>query len=677
MVQWMQRLSAFVGPVNAASAGSGSVTNLSISEQLTELENQIAVLVAATSADFTARGQIAGLEQQILALKGLLGQQAQQPGPVFVPGFTGIVYLTNGCRLLDGYGGPNSAIYGSIGDLYTQRDGSAGGTLWVKTSGENTDSGWSVADLPGTVTEVDTGTGLTGGPITSSGTISLAAIASHDILANITGGSAAPIANTLSATIDAAIGSTQGDILYRSSAAWTVLAPGTAGNFLATGGASADPSWAAGSGGTVTSVATGTGLTGGPITTTGTVSFAAIASLDLLANITGGAAAPVPNTLTAVIDAAIGAVQGDILYRGASAWSVLAPGTAGQFLQTQGASANPAWDTVGDIGRNLLHNSVFRIQQRGTGPFTASSAYTADRWLIQNVLDSQSVAIANILDAGRAQIGNELAQFTLQNIFTGNSGATAFNVLGQRIENVYRLSNKTVTVSFWAVAGSGTPQLGVSINQNFGSGGSANVNGTGQAVTLSTTWTRYSLTFSIGSTSGKTVGANNFTALNFWYSSGANNNTFAGGIGVQSGTFNIWGPQLEFGNLTPFEMVDFPVDWENCQRFFFSTFGNQVTPVQNAGADTGNMMWSAIFAGAGAQRSPQFLFPTEMRAAPTITFYNTQATNAFIRDQTTGTDTSTASYASYAHGCRLVGTGPAGCAVGDFLSVHITASADL
>jgi hypothetical protein len=42
-----------------------------------------------------------------------------------------------------------------------------------------------------------------------------------------------------------------------------------------------------------------------------------------------------------------GIVQGCILYRNATEWVVLTPGTSGQILQTQGAAANPQWVTGG------------------------------------------------------------------------------------------------------------------------------------------------------------------------------------------------------------------------------------------------------------------------------------------------------------------------------------------
>jgi hypothetical protein len=77
-------------------------------------------------------------------------------------------------------------------------------------------------------------------------------------------------------SLDTLYGSAQGNVLYRGTSAWAALAPGTNGTVLTSGGASANPSWgAAGGAGTVTSVATGIGLTGGPVTTAGTISIAA------------------------------------------------------------------------------------------------------------------------------------------------------------------------------------------------------------------------------------------------------------------------------------------------------------------------------------------------------------------------------------------------------------------
>lgn len=195
----------------------------------------------------------------------------------------------------------------------------------------------------------------TAGPVTSVGSglavisniLNLGTIASHDLLANTGTAAAVPSATSLTALIDAAIGNTQGDILYRSATAWTVLTPGTAGNLLQTGGAGANPSWTTvtGGSGTVTNVVAGPGLSGGTITSTGTISLTSIAAGDLLANTGTTAATPVATTLTALIDNVLGATQGDILYRSGTVWTVLAPGTAGNVLQTGGAGANPSWGT--------------------------------------------------------------------------------------------------------------------------------------------------------------------------------------------------------------------------------------------------------------------------------------------------------------------------------------------
>jgi hypothetical protein len=174
----------------------------------------------------------------------------------------------------------------------------------------------------------------------SSGTLELATIASGDLVGNSTGSTAEPTATTLTALIDEAIGSSQGDILYRDSGVWKVLAPGTSGNFLKTQGASANPTWAAQAAGYITSVDSNFTVTGGS-----ELELATIASGDVLGNSTGSTAEPTAATMTAMLDRAFGSTEGNILQRGSSAWQVLAPGTVGQYLGSGGASALNAWGT--------------------------------------------------------------------------------------------------------------------------------------------------------------------------------------------------------------------------------------------------------------------------------------------------------------------------------------------
>jgi hypothetical protein len=64
-----------------------------------------------------------------------------------------------------------------------------------------------------------------------------------------------------------------------------------------------------------------------------------------IANAGGVAADPTITLATATALGQISSTQGTILYRDASTWTVLAPGTAGEVLQTGGAAANPSWTT--------------------------------------------------------------------------------------------------------------------------------------------------------------------------------------------------------------------------------------------------------------------------------------------------------------------------------------------
>jgi hypothetical protein len=301
------------------------------------------------------------------------------------------------------------------------------------------------------------------------------------------------------------------------------------------------------------------------------------------------------------------------------------PTAALQAATKQYVDHTPA---LNDVGRNLLHNSLFNVQQRGAGPWTTSGAYMADRWQMNLVSDTMSASLVAMADADRSQIGDEAAITAWQNVFTGNAAAGAYNYIIQAIESVRRLGGKTVTVSFWAKAAAGTPKIGINMFQYFGTGGSPSATvlalTVGLSVTLGTSWSRYTATIALPSTAGKTLGTNgnDFTGLELFFSSGATANANAGNIGVQSGTIQLWGMQLEIGSgVTPLEKPDPQQDLAKCQRFY------------QIGSGT-----CYVYGPAGYGTPVLATFATTMRAAPTVTQNLSSLTNV-----TSGTPFSTPS----------------------------------
>lgn len=216
------------------------------------------------------------------------------------------------------------------------------------------DGKWHNAPLSsvgGTITGVTAGAGLTGGGVSGSVSLAFDAVSDKRILANISGSSAAASANTLTQILDAIAGATRGSVLRRDATGWTILAPGTAGQYLKTGGTGADPSWDTPTGlGTITEVTAGDGLTGGGVSGSVELALDSVADQRLLANISGGAAAPIENSLTDILDDILGGNRGQIIYRGAAAWLALQPGTSGWFLKTNGVGADPIWAKINGNG---------------------------------------------------------------------------------------------------------------------------------------------------------------------------------------------------------------------------------------------------------------------------------------------------------------------------------------
>jgi hypothetical protein len=83
-------------------------------------------------------------------------------------------------------------------------------------------------------------------------------------------------------------------------------------------------------------------------------------------------------------------------------------------------------------------------------------------------------------------------------------------IIQQRIEDVNTFAGQTVTFSFYAKVNSGTKALTPRMVQVFGSGGSGTVVTELTAQTLTTTWQRFTVTTTVPSISGKTIGTSSY-----------------------------------------------------------------------------------------------------------------------------------------------------------------------
>lgn len=239
---------------------------------------------------------------------------------------------------------------GSSGNVLTSAGGVSANMTWTGTTGTGSvvlsNNATLVTPILGTP-QSGTLTNCTGLPLDG-----IVNIGNATILSNVSGGSAAPSANTMTSLLDI-IGGTQGNILYRGASVWTALAPGSNGTVLTSGGAAANPSWTSvGGTGTVTSVTfTGDGTVlsstpSGAVTTSGTLTaaLANAANATVLGNVSGGSAAPVYLTktqLTTLINAFTSSLSGAVPSSG---------GGTTNFLRADATWAAPGGGGGGSTG---------------------------------------------------------------------------------------------------------------------------------------------------------------------------------------------------------------------------------------------------------------------------------------------------------------------------------------
>jgi hypothetical protein len=241
-------------------------------------------------------------------------------------------------------------------------------------------------------------------------------------------------------------------------------------------------------------------------------------------------------------------------------------------------------------GKNAIINGDFGIWQRGTS-FSAN-VYNADRW--NNLSDATVTTSRQSFTPGTAPASPYESTFFQR---TTKSAGGTFVIQEQRIEDVRTFSNFTVTLSFWAKADAAVT-LSNNITQNFGSGGSTQLDTAFSTVSLTTSWTRYTMSVLVPGVSGKTIGANNYLGVRV-----------VRALTSAATTIDIWGVQLEASSVASgFQTATGTKQGElaACQRYYYRSFPGAIT--KNLG-----------IASAASTTLAQVLgfFPVEMRIVPT------------------------------------------------------------
>ena len=341
----------------------------------------------------------------------------------------------------------------------------------------------------------------------------------------------------------------------------------------------------------------------------------------------------------------------------------------------------------GQAGKNKIINGDFGINQRN---FTSNTTavYNFDRWFQNNGGTTGTLTTTpQIFTLGSAPVAGYEAKNFVQMVTASGASTNTFAILCQRIESVRTFAGQTATVSFWARSTSGTPKIALEIEQIFGSGGSpSSVVATPiGAVTISTSWARYSLSIAVPSISGKTLGTNNDSSitLNTWLSSGSDYNTRSSNIGLQNNTFQLWGFQMEYGSTaTPFQTASggsLQGELAMCQRYFRSSYSQGVTVPTNTSSDGVVSFGVTSVLGNGTYGRVQF--SPIMRVRPTITTYSyASSTVGVMSDFSTGANLSASTAASYGIGTDgfNIYNGSGGTAAGIYgFMCHYKAEAEL
>ena len=364
--------------------------------------------------------------------------------------------------------------------------------------------------------------------------------------------------------------------------------------------------------------------------------------------------------------------KGD-LYTYSTTDARLGVGNNGETLLADSAASQGLRWTARPSASNPVINSAFQVWQRGTS-FTANTGYTADRWY-------KSAAAGRTFSRQTTSDTTNLPNIQYAMRMQRDSGNTATDnvVLSQSFEtaNAYPYIGKTVTISFYARAGSNYSAAsgnfisrlytGTGTDQNVEvsyTGSSAVIN---QASTLTTTWQRFSYSGTIGTTA---------TEFALWFAF-----TPVGTAGAADYA-EITGVQIDIGSVAlPFRTYANTLAGElaACQRYYQKSYGQGVAVPTNSTAN-GIIGFSNTSTGTECYYG-HIEFKVTMRAAPTVTTYSfTSSTTNVVSRKSDGQDQGTDSGVPIQindSGFNLSNNTPGTISTASGAVIHYAASAEL
>lgn len=257
--------------------------------------------------------------------------------------------------------------------------------------------------------------------------------------------------------------------------------------------------------------------------------------------------------------------------------------------------------------KNIVINGAMSIWQRGTSiaGATGYTANTADRW---NSFRGTFAAGSTVSRQTTSDTTNlPFIQYCARVARDVGNTSTALITFNQTFEsaNSIPFAGKTVVLSFYARKGANYSQAlsqlatkvfsGTGTDQNVQSGFTGNATVISQEVVLTTTWQRFTVTGTVGSTATQ-------LGIIFQYAP----------VGTAGGAdyFEITGVQLEAASTaTPFQTASGSIGGELalCQRYYFRT----------SSSTTFGALASTAWAQSATLTEALVKLPVTMRAAPT------------------------------------------------------------